>query len=401
MRAMAMNTTVSALAAAGTILSDSRIGCGWPRESPAEVSSVTRCSTKFAASSPPWGPTTDYFTSTSYAYRSKTELLTPKPSTTSVSATSTFTEYETAPNNLTKTVWTDTYTWTNYYTKTETVSSTFTVTTSVLQTATVPTRAGFTPVAAAYPEATQHVDDVEDQDQWTVEDAYWQDDFVSQQDPEVPDAVESGVASKVQCLITLINIYDSGTTSSRLYVPPPTYTRTNYVTTETITSTVTTRVSPTETPYTFSMASGLESRSWFTETRTNVETTTTTDYPSSTTSVYAACATDNVVDTYKGWPLNSLADDWYSKNLTIIRLDWSDNTNATACCATAAANPNAIFFKYDGVCEVFVDDRTETGYNASAKIDVSVLYEPRERGWWGMTVGNGPRGSVSFSSLWV
>ncbi|KZM26233.1 hypothetical protein ST47_g2621 [Ascochyta rabiei] len=333
--------------------------------------------------------------------RSKTELLTPKPYTTSVSATSTSTEYSTAPNNLTKTVWTDTYTWTNYYTKTETVSSTFTVTTSVLQTAIIPTLAGFTPVAAAYPEATQHVDDQEDQDQWTVEDSYWQDDLNLQQESEVPDVVESGVASKVQCLITLISIYDSGTTSSRSYVPPPTYTRTKYIASETITSTVTTKVSPTETPYTYSMASGLEFRSWYTETRTNVETITTTDYPSSTTSVYAACATDNVVDTYSGWPLYSLADDWYSKNLTIIRSDWSDNTNATACCAMAAANPNAIFFKYSGVCEVFVDEYAATEYNASVKIDVPVLYEPRETGWWGLTVGNGPRGRVSFSSLWV
>ncbi|KAJ4346253.1 hypothetical protein N0V95_005569 [Ascochyta clinopodiicola] len=398
---MAMNTTISALAAAGTMISDTRIGCGYVRDTPAEVSSVTRCSTGFAASSPPWGPTTDYFTSTSYVYRSKTELLTPKPSVTSVSATSTFTEYSTAPNNLTKTVWTDTYTWTNYYTKTETASSTVTITTSVLQTATIPTLAGFTPVAAAYPEATQHVDDSEDQDQWAVEDSYWQDDLNLQQEPEVQDADESGVASKVQCLITMINIFDSGTTTSRSYVAPPTYTHTKYVASETITSTVTTKVSPTETPYTYSMASGLEIRSWYTETRTNVETTTTTEYPSSTTSVYAACATGNIVDTYNGWPLFGLAADWYSKNLTIIRTDWSDNANASSCCAAAAANPNAIFFKYSGVCEVFVDDHAEDGYNTSAKIDVSVLYEPRETGWWGLTVGNGPRGSVSFSSLWV
>lgn len=47
-----------------------------------------------------------------------------------------------------------------------------------------------------------------------------------------------------------------------------------------------------------------------------------------------------------------------------------------------------------------MDNSTAVGYNAS-KIDVEVLYEPRERGYWGVTVGNGPRGSVSFSSLWV
>lgn len=129
--------------------------------------------------------------------------------------------------------------------------------------------------------------------------------------------------------------------------------------------------------------------------------TTTTEYPSKTTSVYAACATDNIIDTYKGFPLNNLADDWYNKNYTIIRSDWSESTNATSCCATAAKNPNAIFYKYDGLCEVFVDDQAADGYNASAKIDVQVLYEPRERGWWGPTVGNGPRGSISFASLWL
>ncbi|KAF1348346.1 hypothetical protein EJ07DRAFT_160151 [Lizonia empirigonia] len=363
MMPLMMNTTVAALATAGAMIADSMIigPCGWPsRESPAEVSSVTRCLTTFAASSPPWGPTTNFFTSTSYAYRSKTELLTPNPSITSVSTTSTYTEYFTAPNNLTKTVWTGTYTWTNYMTTTETVVSTATATESVLQTATIPTDAGFTPVAAVYPEATLHVDDWADQDKWSVEDAYWQDDWTSQQEPEVQDVPQSGVASKVDCLITLINIYDSGTTSSRMSVPPPTYTRTAYVATETTTITVRTKVSPTETPTTYSMASGLESRSWFTETRTNYET-----------------------------------------NYTVIRSDWSDVNNATACCDTAAANPDAIFFKYDGICEVFVDGRAAGGYNSSAKLDVLVLYEPRERGWWGLTVGNGPRGSINFSSLWL
>lgn len=157
-------------------------------------------------------------------------------------------------------------------TTTETVVSTATVTESVFQTATIPTDAEFTPVAAVYPEATLHVDDWADQDKWSVEDAYWQDDWTSQQEPEVQDVPQSGVASKVDCLITLINIYDSGTTSSRMFVPPPTYTRTAYVATETTTITVRTKVSPTETPTTYSMASGLESRSWFTETRTNYET---------------------------------------------------------------------------------------------------------------------------------
>jgi hypothetical protein len=100
--------------------------------------------------------------------------------------------------------------------------------------------------------------------------------------------------------------------------------------------------------------------------------------------------------------LNNLAEDWYSKNstVTVIRSDWWEFQNATACCNNASQYSNAIFYKYDGTCEVFLDD-ARTGYNASGKIDVEVWYEPRERGWWGLTVGNGPRGSISFSSLWL
>lgn len=134
---------------------------------------------------------------------------------------------------------------------------------------------------------------------------------------------------------------------------------------------------------------------------TNLAQTTTTEYPSATSTFYAACATANVVNSYDGFPLDRLAADWYSKNLTIIRSDWSEVTNATACCNRAATEPDAIFYKYDGLCEVFLADEPRYGYNASGKINVEVLYEPRERGWWGPTYGNGPRGSISFSSLWL
>lgn len=120
-----------------------------------------------------------------------------------------------------------------------------------------------------------------------------------------------------------------------------------------------------------------------------------------TTTFYAACGTDNIVDTFDKYPLDRLADDWYSKNLTILRPDYLEVGNATACCNVAARNPDAIFFKYDGQCEVFVDDRVADWSNTSAKINVEVLFEPRERGWWGPSFGNGARGSVRFSSLWV
>lgn len=289
--------------AAAGLMADSRYGgWGWPGNSPSAVSSASRCSTTYGASAPPWGPSTDFFTSTSYAYRIKTELLTPKPSTTSVTATTTYTQWETAPNNLTKTVWTDTYTWTNYMTSTATVSETSTITTSVLSTTTVPTPDGFTPVAAVYPEATKHVDDWDDRDKWAVEDSYFQDEG---NDPWIlplaADAAREGAllnvatpllagatpvqtssrtdqASKVDCLVTMINIYDSGTTTSKSFVSPPTYTRTKYVATETTTTTVTTKVNPTETPYTYSMASGLEIKSWYTETTTNTETVSASNY---------------------------------------------------------------------------------------------------------------------------
>jgi hypothetical protein len=274
MKVMAMSTTMAALEGAGSMIADRY---GWPGQSPAAVSSATRCETTYGASPLPWGPSTYYFTSTSYAYSSRTEILTPKPSTTSVAATSTYTQYETAPNNLTRTIYTDTYSYTNYLTTTETVSSTATVTKSLLHTTTIPTQTGFIPVAAAYPEATQSANAEEDQDQWSVEDAYWQDNWSWQQEPEAPELDRPGSPTKIDCLVTLINIYDSGTTSSKMYVSPPTYTRTSYVATETTTITVTTKVSPTETPITYSMASGLEIRSQLTETLTKFETVSSTN----------------------------------------------------------------------------------------------------------------------------
>jgi len=440
MLANAMTNTVAAMAGLSTMASDARIGY-YPRPDPEAVSSATRCSTIYGSAAPPWGPSTDYFTSTSYAYRVKTQLLTPKPFTTSVSTTSTYTEWETAPNNLTKTVYTDTYTWTNYLTTTETVYSTSTTTTSVLSSTTVTTADDFTPVQANYPQATQYVDDWAHHDNWAVEDEYFQDEgddpyilllAADRAQPLLLDALApttsnnatstpnpSGEASKVDCLVTIINVYEAGTSTTKSYVSPPTYTRTAIISTETITSTVRTRTktNPTETPYTYSLASALEIRSWYTETTTKTKTvrftsstftasanqpqTTTTEFPSSTTTFYAACATNNIIDTYDKYPLDRLAADWHSKNLTILRSDRSEVTNATACCATAARNADTIFFKYDGICEVFIDDRVADWSDTSAKINVEVLFEPRERGWWGVAVGNGPRGKISFSSLWV
>lgn len=286
-----MNTTVAALSGlSATMIGDARFG--WPGNTPAAVSSVSRCQTTYGAESPPWGPSTDYFTSTSYAYRTKTEVLTPKPSTTSVTATSTYTEVETAPNNLTQTIYTSTYTWTNYITTTAVVSETSTITTSVLSSTTVPTPYGFTPVAAVYPQASQHVDDWEDRENWAVEDTYWQDEGsepwlipLDLSQPRLFDSLEAAPvdgaapsvrptnqASKVNCLVTMVNIYDSGTSTSKSYVVPPTYTRTKYISTETTTTTVTTKINPTETPYTYSMAFGQEIRSTYTETSTFTET---------------------------------------------------------------------------------------------------------------------------------
>lgn len=285
------------------MVSDARIGY-YPRPDPEAVSSATRCSTTYGSAAPPWGPSTDYFTSTLYAYRVKTQFLTPKPFTTSVSSTSTYTEWETAPNNLTKTVYTDTYAWTNYLTTTETVYSTSTITTSVLSSTTVPTFDGFTPVQASYPQATQHVDDWADRDNWAVEDEYFQDEgddpyilplFADRAGPLALDALAptagnnttsppnpSGSASKVDCLVTIINIYEAGTSTTKSSAPPPTYTRTAIVSTSTITSTVRTKPNPTETPYTYSQASALEIRSWYTETTTKTETVRRTPSPFAT-----------------------------------------------------------------------------------------------------------------------
>ena len=154
------------------------------------------------------------------------------------------------------------------------MSSTVTITSSVLQNITVPTQAGFTAVGAVHPKATQHVDEWADMDNWSVEDEYWQDqnEYGPPPEPELQDTPQAGEPTKVDCLVTLVSIYNAGTTTSKSYVPPPTYTRTTFVASETITTTVTTKISPTETPWTYSAASAVEEESWFTETRTNVET---------------------------------------------------------------------------------------------------------------------------------
>ena len=105
-----------------------------------------------------------------------------------------------------------------------------------------------------------------------------------------------------------------------------------------------------------------------------------------------------MVNSYKGFSQLSLADDWHNKNLTIIS---EGLNNATACCASAASHSNAIFYKYDGWCEVFLDDRANSTSTSGAKRDVEVLYVPKDPDWYGGTYGNGPRGSIRFSSFWV
>ena len=87
-----------------------------------------------------------------------------------------------------------------------------------------------------------------------------------------PRGLFCGIGVCFDCLVTVINVYEAGISTTKSSVKPPTYTRTAIVSTSTVTSTVRTKINPTETAYTYSQASALEVRSWYTETTTKTST---------------------------------------------------------------------------------------------------------------------------------
>lgn len=235
---------------------------------------------------------TDSYTTSAWSYFSKTELLTLKPSTTTLSATSTSTSYLYPADNWTTTVYTSTYYDTYQSTQTKTVSSTTTITVSQVETLTVPALDGFVAVASAYPSAAKKTNSWEYSvpDGWEVHDVFWTTEIqglptitASTIEPIVDYFGYSGYISRrsepsagqplrVDCTETVQSNNFYTTSYITLSGPRATFTRTEVVATETSTFTVHTK--PTAPPPTSVYT--IEDTLWATNTSYVTETVTTT-----------------------------------------------------------------------------------------------------------------------------
>jgi hypothetical protein len=268
-----------------------------------DIESITRCTTEYgpASNDTPSSTwlSTDTYTTTTYGNFYKTAVLTPRPSTTTVSATSTTTTYETRGNNETTTIYTSTYSGSTTVTRFETVPTTTTVTVSEVETLTVPTLTGFVPVASAFPGASLKTFGNTESDEWDIEDVYWTtekpygssetirplDRLVSlyQSSPIPtqslhPRAEQSRQPQKVVCTLTIQSNYFMSTVSIKQSAPTATFTRTTYVSTVTTTSTVQTKPTsiPASTVSTVQWDYYTTSTFYTTQTTTTVETVSTT-----------------------------------------------------------------------------------------------------------------------------
>lgn len=134
----------------------------------------------------------------------------------------------------------------------------------------------------------------------------------------------------------------------------------------------------------------------------------------STTSAYAACGTGNAVDTYDGFPLYGLSEQWFQviDNTTDFSLrSFYNDITLEDCCARAAEIPTTIFYKYtSGACDIYVGKScpVSMGYNSTSStsmVVVDVYYEPiplQDRPYWysSFTVGNGACGDINIQSIW-
>ena len=125
-----------------------------------DVETHTACTIQYGPGKNKPEPWLDYwstgsYTTSAWSYFSKTELLTLKPSTSTLSATLASTSYLYLADNWTTTVYISTYYDTYQSTQTETVPSTTTITVSELETLTVLAPSGFTALAFASPSAAK------------------------------------------------------------------------------------------------------------------------------------------------------------------------------------------------------------------------------------------------------
>ncbi|KAF3004190.1 hypothetical protein E8E13_006378 [Curvularia kusanoi] len=403
---------------------------GW---SNTEVESITACTTQYGSTEnntnywTTWVPT-DTYTTTTWANLWKTEVVTPKPLTTTLSTTSTSTWYSYVGDNMTTTIYTSTYYDVSTVTQTKTVPSATTTTLTQVETLTVPTLTGFVPIASASPYASKKPNGWEDPADWDVEDVYWSIfpaystlEWFGPFDYTMPtptllwrrQETQSAQPSKVACTVTVRSHNFVTTATVKQSGPRATFTRTEVVATTIFTSTV--RTKPTTTPPSTLQTQELmlwkTNTSYITTTVTAVETATETAFPSST-SVQAACGSANIVDSYNGYMLHRPLD-WFPNNANYTKQEiwgWDPNpvNSAEECCARAVVDPKTIFWKWDYGCEIWKGDAascpTEAGINGTSggKIGVDVYYEPiSDQGYFSsFDVGNGACGDVGFVSLW-
>lgn len=241
-----------------------------------ETQTITACATQYGPTRNATESWLDYvstntYTTSAWAYFSKTEVLTLRPSTTTISATSTSTSYLYAPNSWTTTVYTETSYTTFEATQTETVPITTTLTVSQVETLTVSAFEGFIPVGSASPDAAKKTNTWELPDDWDVQDVYWTTEpsgtgiytgYLSRRDQQ------TGQPSEIDCTETIQSNGFYSTSYITIAGPRATFTRTQVVATETTTFTV--HLKPTATV----SVSTVEDLYWVTNTSYTTETVT-------------------------------------------------------------------------------------------------------------------------------
>lgn len=256
-----------------------------------EVETITACTTQYgpAKNTTDYGleyVSTDTYTTSAWTYFSKTEVLTLRPSTTTLSATSTSTSYLYPADNWTTTVYTSTYYDSYVATQTEAVPFTTTVIVSQVETLTVPTLEGFIPVGSASPGAAKKTNSWDIPDGWDVQDVYWTTEpsttNIATGYPIYTDLLwrrdeQSSQPLKVDCTVTIQSNSFYTTSYIKVSGPRATLTRTEIVATET--STFTVRTKPTAPPptsvYTIEDTYWTTNISYATETVATVQTVST------------------------------------------------------------------------------------------------------------------------------
>lgn len=270
-----------------------------------EVETITACTTLYGSAkntTEPWLDfvSTNTYTTSAQAYFSKTEVLTLRPSTTTLSVTSTSTSYLYPSDSWTSTVYTSTYIDTYVATQTDTVLFTTTITQSQVETLTVPTIDDFVPVGSASPSASKKITSGDIPDGWDIQDVYW---TTESSTTDVATRVsvysdllwrrqQSSQPSAVDCTETVQSNSFYTTSYIRVSGPRVTFTRTEIVATETSTFTVHTK--PTAPP--LSSVYTIEDIYWTTNTSYATETVTA----SKTVSTKLCCSqyfpTDHVLN---------------------------------------------------------------------------------------------------------